>query len=166
MVSFSRNQRVHAGLPRMGGVAMLAMALACASAASLTRCAGESAATGEPAASAAATRVELQPLAAQVRRLLETLDYIGAPLAAGDRRAVEAAIEKGDGAQSTGAVERVLDRYVLLEVGINPESRVHVTQGSARPDLVQNGWRTFLVKVRNAAGVTAPLKVESPQGQR
>jgi hypothetical protein len=110
--------------------------------------------------------VELQPLTAQVRRLLETLDYIGAPLAGDDRRAVEAAIEKADGAQSTGAVERVLDRYVLLEVGINPESRVHVTQGSARPDLVQNGWRTFLVKVRNAAGVTAPLKVESPQALR
>jgi hypothetical protein len=105
------------------------------------------------------TRVELQPLAAQVRRLIEALDYLGAPLAADDRRAIEAA-------QSAGAIEQVLDRYVLLDVDINPESRVHVTPGRARPELVQDGWRTFLVKVRNAAGVTAPLKVESAQAKR
>jgi hypothetical protein len=112
------------------------------------------------------TPVELQPLAAQVRRLLEALDYIGAPLAADDRRAVEAAIAEADGDRSTAAIEKVLDRYALLDVDINPESRVHVTQGSARPELVQNGWRTFLIKVRNAAGVTAPLKAECPQAMR
>jgi hypothetical protein len=103
--------------------------------------------------------VELQPLTAQTRRLIEALDYLGAPIGADDKRAIEAAVSAAD-------IEQVLDRYVLLDVDINPESRVHVTQGRARADLVQDGWRTFLVKVRNAAGVTAPLKVESEQAKR
>ncbi len=60
----------------------------------------------------------------------------------------------------------MLDRYALFDVHINPESRVKVTAGAAKPELVQHGWRTFLVKVRNEAGVTAELKTESPQGQR
>ena len=36
--------------------------------------------------------VELQPLSAQVRRLLETLDYLGAPLAAADKQKLEQAL--------------------------------------------------------------------------
>jgi hypothetical protein len=110
------------------------------------------AACGRDASAREATRVEMQPLAAQVRRLIEALDYIGAPLASDDRRAIDAAMREADDAQATGAIERVLDKYVLLDVEINPESRVHTTQGPARPDVVQSGWRTFLVKVRNAAG--------------
>ncbi len=31
---------------------------------------------------------------------------------------------------------------------------------------MQNGWRTFLVKVHNEAGVTAALRVSSPQAQK
>ena len=38
-----------------------------------------------------------------------------------------------------------------------------VAAGPARAELVEHGWRTFLVKVRNEAGVTAPLRVSSPQ---
>ena len=136
----------------------------------LAACVGSlAAACGRDATAAGgrvATSVEMQPLAAQVRRLIEALDYIGAPLGSDDRQAIDAAMREVDAAQATGAIERVLDKYVLLDVEINPESRVHTTQGPARPDVVQSGWRTFLVKVHNAAGVTAPLKVESQQAQR
>ena len=41
-----------------------------------------------------------------------------------------------------------------------------VAPGPARAELVERGWRTFLVKVRNEAGVTAPLRVSSPHAQR
>src|SRR5581483_6150624 len=126
----------------------------------------ENASAATATATATGAHVELQPLAAQVKRVLEALDYIGAPLAAEDRRAIEAAMQDSDPARATPTIARVLDRYVLLDVHINPESRVHVTQGAAKPELVQNGWRTFLVKVTNEAGVTAPLQVESPQGQK
>ncbi len=110
--------------------------------------------------------VELQPFAAQVRRLLETLDYLGAPLAAADKQKLEQSLNEYHATRTTAAIQDVLDRYCLFELHINPESRVRVTQSAAKPELVQNGWRTFLVKVRNEAGVTAELKADSTQAQR
>ena len=52
-------------------------------------------------------------------------------------------------------------RYVLARVHINPESRVRVEAGRAKPELVEGGTRLFLVKVINEAHVTAPLAVQS-----
>ena len=63
-------------------------------------------------------------------------------------------------------LQQVLDHYVLATVHINPESRVKVEQGAAKPELVQGGTRLFLVKVVNEAGVTAPLAVQSPNSGR
>ena len=99
-------------------------------------------------------QVELQPLRGQARRLVETLDYLGAPLGAAEKEAL-------DRAASAAAIQEVLDRRCLFEVQINPESRVRVTPGPARAELVEGGWRTFLIKVRNEAAVTAPLRAES-----
>jgi hypothetical protein len=110
--------------------------------------------------------VELQPFSSQVRRLLETLDYLGEPLPAADRAEVEQALAVYDAKRTTAAIQEVLDRHVLFRVDISPESRVRVTRGQARPELFQSGWRTFLVKVHNEAGVTAELRVESRQGLR
>ncbi|HJQ24325.1 MAG TPA: CehA/McbA family metallohydrolase [Blastocatellia bacterium] len=112
-----------------------------------------------------ADQVELQPLAAQVRRVVEAMDYLGSPLAASDRQALDQALNEADADRGINAIQSVLDKYTLIEVGINPESRVKVTQGAARAELVEQGWRTFLVKVQNEAGVTAQLKAESPNAQ-
>ncbi len=60
-------------------------------------------------------------------------------------------------------VQKVLEPYCLLEVSINAESRVKVDPGKAKLDLTQGQWATYLVKVANLAGVTAPLKVTSQQ---
>jgi len=106
-------------------------------------------------------QVELQPLAAQVRRLIETLDYLGAPLSQADKQALERATTQPDTANATRQIQDILDSYCLYEIHINPESRVKVTQAKAKPELVENGWRTFLVKIHNEAGVTAELKAES-----
>lgn len=59
-------------------------------------------------------------------------------------------------------IERVLDARCLFHVHINPESRVKVALGPAAPELREGGWRTFLVRVENEAGVTAKLEIESP----
>ncbi len=107
---------------------------------------------------------ELQPLAAQARRVVETLDYLGAPLASGERAAVLRAAGGADPAKDAQAIRRVLDRHCLFFVEINPESRVKVAAGPARPELVEGGWRTFLVRVTNEAGVTGALQVASPNG--
>jgi hypothetical protein len=107
--------------------------------------------------------VALQPLAATVRRLEIALGYLGQPLPPADRDALTAALALQDEREAVAAIQRVLDAHVLLEVHINPESRVKVSQGAARPELVEEGTRLFLVKVINEAAVRAPLVVHSPQ---
>ncbi len=107
-------------------------------------------------------QVELQPLTAQVKRLVEALDYLGAPLSPSDKEALERASHDTDAVRANRAIQDTLDKYCLADIHINPESRVRVTQGAAKAELVEKGWRAFLVKVRNEAGVTAALKAESP----
>ena len=115
---------------------------------------------------ASAAKAEFQPLAAQAKRIVETLDQLGAPLKPGDRKAVLDAANGMDPVRGAATIERVLDRYSLLQIQINPESRVKVAPGSIKPELVEQGWRTYLVKVTNEAGVTAPLNIESPNTGR
>jgi hypothetical protein len=106
--------------------------------------------------------VPLQPLAQQVRQLEEALAYLGQPLPAADHRRINEAIGKADEAAAVAELQAALDPYVLLNVDINPESRVKVEQGAAKPELVEAGTRLFLLKVANGAHVTAQLNVESP----
>jgi hypothetical protein len=106
--------------------------------------------------------VELQPLVAQVRRVIEAADYLGAPLAAEDKQALEKAFGESDAGAATEAIQRVVDKYCLFSVNINPESRVKVATGPAKHELIEKGWRQFLVKVHNEAGVTAELRAVSP----
>jgi len=110
----------------------------------------------------ASAPVPLQPLAQQVRQLEEALNYLGQPLPAVEARRINEAIANPDEAAALAQLQAVLDPHVLLTVDINPESRVKVEQGSAKPDLVEAGTRLFLVKVANNGNVTAPLNVVSP----
>jgi len=109
--------------------------------------------------------VELQPLVAQVRRVMEATDYLGAPLSPADKQALETAFQQADADEAGQTIQRVLDKYCLFGVNINPESRVKVAAGPAKPELVEKGWRQFLVKVHNEAGVTAELLAASPNAQ-
>ncbi len=113
------------------------------------------------------TNVEYQPLAAQVSRVLEALDLLGDPLPAADavelRRLAGGA---GDPKHAVEQMQKILDRHCLVGMHINPESRVKAQQGPARAELVEQGWRTFLVKVQNEAGITPVLAVESPNAGR
>jgi hypothetical protein len=99
--------------------------------------------------------VELQPLAAQADRVASALEMVGDPLPAADRAALRAA-------KSVEAIQDILDKHCLVGVNINPESRVKAQQGEARAELMEQGWRTFLIKVHNEAGITAVLAVDSP----
>jgi hypothetical protein len=102
-------------------------------------------------------QIEFQPLAAQVKRVLEALDYIGSPYTGIERQAIDAALAQGD----SYLLQQRMDVRCLVGVHINPEMRVKVQQGTAPPDLVEQGWRVFLVKVENDSGTTAKLAVES-----
>ena len=111
------------------------------------------------------SEVEWQPFVAQVRRLVEATDYLGAPFSATDKSALNAAMEAPDHKAAVGKLQEILDRYALFGVHINPEMRVKVAQGDAKPELMQDGWRQFLVKVANESGTTAPLAAVSPNAQ-
>lgn len=106
--------------------------------------------------------VDFQPLASQATRVVEAMEYVGSPLAPKDKAAVLDAARSTDETKAVQAIQSTLDRYCLLAVVINPESRVKTQIGPAKKELVQQGWRAFLVKVHNEAGVTAELKVSSP----
>src|SRR6266567_6138615 len=108
------------------------------------------------------SNVEHQPLAAQVLRLIEALDVVGEPLPANEaaelRKLAEATSDKP---AAVAQIQKILDRHCLIGVNINPESRVKAQEGPAKPELVEQGWRNFLVKVQNEAGITPVLSVDS-----
>ncbi len=109
--------------------------------------------------------VELQPLASQALRLIEAMEYLGSPFRREDQEQPRKAAELQDVKDSQEAVvriQKILDRYVLIAVRIDAESRVKVDRGPARAELMEQGWRPYLVKVNNQAPVTAELRVESP----
>ena len=112
------------------------------------------------------TPVALQPLAQQVRRVESVLASLGQPLSADAHQALNGAIGERDETRAVRLIDDALAPLVLLDVTINPESRVSVVQGAATPALVEGGSRLFLVRVRNQAGVTAPLRLTSPNGGR
>ena len=103
--------------------------------------------------------VEPQPLAAQIARLVDAMEYLGEPLPPADVTALKQAA-------TADRMQEILDRHCLAAIHINPESRVKVMEGPAHPELVEQGWRSFLVKVLNEAGITPVLAVDSPNAGR
>ena len=108
--------------------------------------------------------VEAQPLLVHVQRLIEALDYLGSPLADGPQR-LESLKKIDDPKRVVHEIQKMLDPLCLFGVDISAESRVKVVTGPAKPQLVEKGWRQFLVKIRNRAGVTAALRATSPQAE-
>jgi hypothetical protein len=109
--------------------------------------------------------VDLQPLAAQILRVVEALEILGQPLAPADKSKIDKAIDSADPKAGVQMLQEIVDRHCLIGIDINPESRVKAAQGPAAPRLVQNGWSVFLVKVHNEAGVTAELQATSPNAE-
>lgn len=51
----------------------------------------------------------------------------------------------------------------LITVSISPEARVKATATEGPRVLQQSEWTTFAIVINNAAGITAPLNIESDQ---
>jgi hypothetical protein len=109
--------------------------------------------------------VELQPLAAQIKRVVEALEILGQPLSLAEKARIDKAIELADQQAGVQALQAIIDPHCLIGIEINPESRVKAAPGPAPARLVQSGWSVFLVKVRNQAGVTAELEAKSPNAE-
>jgi hypothetical protein len=109
--------------------------------------------------------VARQPLEASVQRLTEAMKFLGEPLPDAVMSELELLRAESEDAKVVAAIQSALDPRCLAVVSINPESRVKVAAGPMMPQLVEKGWRTFLIKVVNEAGVTAPLRCTSPQAK-
>src|SRR5258708_5627164 len=91
--------------------------------------------------------VEGQPLAANVERLQQALDFLGAPLSS----TLQAALKEAG--RDARKIQQALDPQVLLLMSINPESRVKVARGAAPAVLQQGGYTPILIKVVNDSPV-------------
>lgn len=109
--------------------------------------------------------VPRQPLEAATMRLIESMRSIGEPIPDGIEAKLRSVADSTDDRAVIETIQQQLDPLCLVVIQINPESRVKVAAGLAKPELLEKGWRTFLVKVINEAGVTAPLRCSSPQSQ-
>jgi hypothetical protein len=103
--------------------------------------------------------VEGQPLAANTQRLLDALQFLGAPLPAPTATALQAAIKARDARK----IQELLDPHVLVVVTLNPESRVKAGRGPATATLQQGGFVPLLIKVLNDSTVQKTLRITSPQ---
>lgn len=106
------------------------------------------------------SEVEAQPLAAQIKRLVAALEYLGHPLEPAERAALLDAMRRDD----VRAMQTILDRHCLAGVRIRRDGRLDYVAGSVAAELVEQGWRLFLVKVLNeAARQGVELVASSPQ---
>jgi hypothetical protein len=103
--------------------------------------------------------VEGQPLGANIERVTQALEYLGAPLTA----ALRADLASASRARDAMKLQALLDAHTLLAVHINPEARVKVARGPAPAVLQQAGYTPVLVKIVNESGGTQSLRLGSPQ---
>ncbi|MEI6538292.1 MAG: CehA/McbA family metallohydrolase [Planctomycetota bacterium] len=108
------------------------------------------------------TGIERQPFAAATRRLVEAMDFAGAPLSGDVRQKISDAAALAEDKDAIKQLQLILDPLCLAFVNINAESRVKVTEGPVKKELMQQGWRAFLIKVHNEAGINPVLLAESP----
>ncbi|MDB5336983.1 MAG: hypothetical protein JWN70_2602, partial [Planctomycetaceae bacterium] len=105
------------------------------------------------------TRVEGQPLAGNVSRVVESLEYLGSPLSPELVKKLDAAGQARDVSQ----LQKLLDPLVAFVVSINPENRVKVQRGPGKATIQQAGFTPLLVKVINQSTIARPLVIKSPQ---
>jgi hypothetical protein len=106
--------------------------------------------------------VEPQPLLAQALRVSEALTFIGSSLPPSSLNQLRALKDLPYDAQTVISIQKILDPFCLAMIDINPESRVKVQAGPAKPVLMQEGWTSYLVKVHNQAHISAALVANSP----
>jgi len=108
------------------------------------------------------TGVERQPFVAATRRLVEAMDFAGAPFSGVVRKQIGDAAAMPEDKDAIKQLQRILDPLCLAFVNINAESRVKVAEGPVKKELMQQGWRAFLIKVHNEAGINPVMLAESP----
>src|SRR5688572_1934567 len=87
--------------------------------------------------------VEGQPVAGNVTRLLQTLEFLGQPMPEKQADELLAACK----AQDAIKIQKLLDPHALFLVHVNPEARVKVKRGPAAAVLQQGGYTPVIIKI-------------------
>lgn len=103
--------------------------------------------------------VEPQPLASNLRRVLQALEALGHPLEQTTEQALLSAIDS----QESAAMQWAIDAAVLAVVTLSPEERVSAQRGPAAAVLQQAGYLPVILKVINHSSSTPGLRITSPQ---
>lgn len=114
---------------------------------------------------ATADRIEPQPYFASVRRAMAMLATAGQPMAQADAAQLVELAARGD-AEAVRAAEAILDRYTLARIMLDKAGRGIASLGGARRVLVEQGWRSFLVRVENPGEIRRFLTTFSPPTSR
>jgi N-methylcarbamate hydrolase len=100
--------------------------------------------------------VEPQPYFASIRRVIQALTSLGAPLAAADAGRI-AQLAAAPSPANVRAAETILARYTLMRMRLNPDGTASTTSGDSPRELVEQGWRSFLIRVENPGALTVAL---------
>lgn len=103
-----------------------------------------------PAGEPETTQLVPQPYFAGVKRALDTLAKLGAPVTAADAQQMAALARQND-TEAVSAAEKILERYTLATLSIESNGSGHIAQGGAPLQLLEQGWRLFLVRVQHPA---------------
>ncbi len=111
-------------------------------------------------AAAEADNIEPQPFFASVMRAVAALTEAGQPIVKSDADQLVMFAAQGD-AGAVVAAEAILDRYTLAQLSFDGEGVGTAALGKAKRELVEQGWRSFLIRLCNAAGSIRSLEALS-----
>jgi hypothetical protein len=104
-----------------------------------------------------------QPFFASVMRAIAALTEGGQPIAKVDAdRLAELAAQ--DDAEAVAGADTILGKYTLATVMLDKEGMGQATLGGADRTLIEQGWRSFLIRVENPHGVTDRFDVSGGGG--
>jgi hypothetical protein len=105
-------------------------------------------------------KVEGQPLAAQVKRVIDALELLGTPIPAETLKELQPAIDSMDAPR----IQKNIDKQVMFVVDDNGDGKVSAVSGLEKPMIQQGGFTPTLVKVLNRPGSKRDrLWIQSPQ---
>lgn len=110
--------------------------------------------------------VERQPLLAQLGRLRQALQELGAPWPRDIDAQIALAEQDPDGARAVRMIQTVLDPLCVAAVRIAGDGQVSAVGAPREIGLDEHGARVYLVKVHNQSGAGTALKIESPEAER
>jgi hypothetical protein len=112
-----------------------------------------------------ATRVDAQPLLAQVRRVGQAIKSLGSPLPKGVAANLAKLSPDDEPEKVARTVQKSLDPLCVAAVTVARDGSLRIKPTAGKPELVEQGWRAFLIKVVNPNERTGTLRCESPNAR-